>query len=54
MSVQVVIEHIQLTLKCDECGHEWDFDDFDANSIDDAKLNAEDEECPQCKKNEGR
>ena len=49
MSVKIIIEHVQLTLKCDECGEEWDFDDYDANSIEEAKQNAENKECSKCK-----
>lgn len=48
MATEVKSTHIQVTLKCDLCGYEWDYEDYDANSVDDAKSNAEDEVCPEC------
>ena len=48
MASEVVSEHIQLTLRCLECGHEWDVDDYDANCMASAKDNASTEKCPQC------
>jgi hypothetical protein len=39
--------HIQLTLYCPECGHEWDIEDYDSNSVDDAISKAKNQLCPR-------
>lgn len=44
----VTSSHIQLTLSCEECGHEWDIEDYDSQSLLDAHMKAEDEPCPEC------
>lgn len=44
----ILSTHIQLTLECHDCGHVWDIDDEDSNSILDAITKAEDEKCPEC------
>jgi hypothetical protein len=44
----VECSHIQITLSCNECGHQWDHEDYDNVSVDAAVLDAEDEPCPKC------
>ncbi len=46
--ITVESSHIQLTLSCPECGHQWDIDDYSEVSTIMATLNAEDELCPRC------
>ena len=48
--ISVGSTHIQLTLCCENCGHEWDIEDYDSNSIDDSIMKAEAQEvCPDCR-----
>jgi NAD-dependent SIR2 family protein deacetylase len=47
MSV-ITCHHIQLTLYCVTCSHQWDIEDYDSLSVDDAAMKAEDETCPRC------
>jgi hypothetical protein len=46
--ITVESSHIQLTLSCDECGHQWDIEDYSEVSTDAAVREAEDELCPKC------
>jgi rRNA maturation protein Nop10 len=46
--MRVESEHIQLTLECPECGHQFDIDDYDSNCIQEAKRMAANEACPEC------
>ena len=46
MAIEILSSHIQFTLLCD-CGHQWDYEDSDSNSIEGAELKF-DEECPKC------
>lgn len=49
MAVKVESVHIQLTLSCTDCGHEWDVDDYDTCGIQMAEETAPDENpCPKC------
>lgn len=43
--------HVYLILTCDECGHEWGIEDYDAETVTQAELHAkEHEKCPECEK----
>jgi hypothetical protein len=46
--VAIESTHIQITLRCSECGYEWDVDDHDSNSIDAAEISV-DKTCSNCK-----
>lgn len=39
---------IQLSLKCSECGYQWNIDNHIDFDISEAILNAENELCPEC------
>ena len=47
---KAVCSHIQITLSCDECGHQWDHEDYDNMGVHAAIETAEDEPCPECEK----
>jgi len=44
MSVYVII----IILKCDICGHEWNFEDCDSKDTATAETKALREKCPNC------
>ena len=46
--LETIDSHIQVTVRCCICGHEFDIEDGDANSISDAVSKAEQEDCPEC------
>jgi transcription elongation factor Elf1 len=49
LSVGLADVHIQITLNCRECGHQWDVEDYDSLSVDAAVWQAiVDEYCPRC------
>jgi DNA-directed RNA polymerase subunit RPC12/RpoP len=40
--------HIQLSLKCSECGYQWEVENHLDFDISEALMTAEDEPCPEC------
>ncbi len=48
MSIEFLDAHLNITLSCLNCGHEWDIDDSDSPTLDAAKDRLESETCPKC------
>lgn len=44
MSVYVII----IILRCDICGHEWNFEDYTNGDVKAAETRALEEKCPNC------
>jgi hypothetical protein len=50
MTIEVIDSHIQLTLECQECWHQWDIEDYDSVQVKTAIDHVENNEvCPICK-----
>ena len=44
--------HIKLTLRCSECGYTWDIKNYNEVDVYEARMDAENEPCPECEEDE--
>lgn len=52
MSNTVDSTHIQVTVTCQTCGHQFDVENYDAQSVAEAEAQAAEEPCPECSEDE--